>query len=362
MVGIAVLGAGIFARERESSPPHPLRFYCSPCPEHIPAIEAIPDLDLKAIYSRSLASAEALAAAATTASARPDLYHDTDDASKSLDALLARDDVDAVIVCLPILAQPDVIKKALTAGKHVLSEKPIAKDVATAEELLAWYDALPSPHPVWAVAENYRFMPSMAFAAARAAEIGGSPVTFSLSVFSLVPDDSRYFATPWRKVPEYQGGFLLDGGVHFVAALRLLLGAVGDDVHSLVARSALLQEKLPPVDTLHAVLTTRKSVHGTASISFGTEFKSGFEAQLVTTEGSVTLEPKRVEWVRRGGERETREFAWDAGVRAEIEGFVSSLAGGRVDERQSGAAALADLRVIEGMLLSGANGGEARVI
>ena len=40
---------------------------------------------------------------------------------------------------LPILVQPDFIKKALSAGKHVLAEKPIAKDVATATELLDWY-------------------------------------------------------------------------------------------------------------------------------------------------------------------------------------------------------------------------------
>jgi len=32
---------------------------------------------------------------------------------------------------LPIIAQPDYIKKALLAGKHVLSEKPVAKDLET---------------------------------------------------------------------------------------------------------------------------------------------------------------------------------------------------------------------------------------
>jgi len=30
----------------------------------------------------------------------------------------------------------------------------------------------------------------------------------------------KYFETSWRKTPDYQGGLLLDGGVHFVAGLR----------------------------------------------------------------------------------------------------------------------------------------------
>lgn len=165
-----------------------------------------------------------------------------------------------------------------------------------------------------------------------------------------------------RKTPEYQGGFLLDGGVHHIATLRLLLNAADDEVHSVIAQSSLLQEKLPPVDTVHAVLTTRKNVHGTASISFGTEFKSGFDAQVVTTNGSVTLTPTRVEWASRGQEKQVVEFPWNAGVQAEIEAFAKSLAGGGVDPGQSGQEALADLKVIEGILVSGEKGGERRVL
>lgn len=347
MVGVAILGAGIFARE-----------------EHIPGIEALPDVHLKAIWSRSLSSAEALASGLTSP-AKPDLYHsDPSDPARTLDALLARDDISAVIVCLPILAQPDVIKKALSAGKHVLSEKPIAKDVASADALLSWYDALPRDgRPVWAVAENFRLMRSLLAAADTLRHIGGRVVTFSLSVFSLVKDESKYYNTAWRKTPAYQGGFLLDGGVHHVAALRLLLGAAGgDDVASLVAQTALLQEKLAPVDTIHAVLTTRGGVHGTASISFGTEFKSGFEAQVVTTEGSITVSPTKMEWTSRGKEKQTQEFPWNAGVQAEIEAFVKSLPGGVADPRQTGQQALADLKVIEGILKSGEKGGERQVL
>ena len=42
------------------------------------------------------------------------------------------------------------------AGKHVLSEKPVAPTLEQAQQLLAFYRSLPSPAPLWCVGENYR--------------------------------------------------------------------------------------------------------------------------------------------------------------------------------------------------------------
>lgn len=51
------------------------------------------------------------------------LYSEDSEEGKSLDDLLARSDIKAVTIALPIKNQPEYIKKALLAGKHVLSEK-----------------------------------------------------------------------------------------------------------------------------------------------------------------------------------------------------------------------------------------------
>ncbi|KAM0323340.1 hypothetical protein ACHAQA_008933 [Verticillium albo-atrum] len=339
MIGIAVLGAGLFAQE-----------------QHLPAIEASSTFQLKAVYSRSQTSAVALAAR----SKAPEVatYFDAPEAEgQALDDLLARSDIAAVVICLPIPAQPAAIRRALAAGKHVLSEKPIAADVATAQALVAWHATLASP-PVWAVAENYRFVDALAFAAAEVKAIGGSVVTFRLEMFSLVADESKYFNTAWRKTPEYQGGFLLDGGVHFIAGLRVLLGAAGEDVATVSARTALLQAKLAPVDTVHAVATTDAGALGTMSISFGTEFKAGFEVQVVTTKGSVTMTPVDVKTVRKGEDgkkvEEQKDFARCSGVPAELEAFGASLASGQADGRQNTTQALKDLAILQGLLESGA--------
>ncbi|KAM0276300.1 hypothetical protein ACHAQH_006889 [Verticillium albo-atrum] len=347
MIGIALLGAGLFAQE-----------------QHLPAIEASKTLELKAVYSRSLKSASALAS--TSSASEVTTYADDHSTpSRSLADLLARDDVTAVVICLPITAQPDAIRLALAAGKHVLSEKPIAPDVAAARDLVSWHRSLATP-PVWAVAENYRFIDALTFGAAQLRDIGGSVVTFRLEMFSLVADESKYFNTAWRKTPAYQGGFLLDGGVHFVAGLRMLLGAVGEDVGEVSARTALLQEKLAPVDSVHAVAMTEAGAIGTVSISFGTEFKSGFEVQVVTTEGSVTMTPVDVKTVRRGKDgkkaEETKEFARCSGVPAELEAFGASLKEGKADGRQDTTQALKDLAILQGLLESGAAEGQAKQV
>ncbi len=163
--------------------------------EHLPAIEAAASLTLKAVYSRSQASAAALAAASKDP-ASVDVYYDSPAAAgKSLDDLLARADIAAVVVALPILHQPGVVEKALKAGKHVLSEKPVAGDVADGKRLVAWHEALGEARPLWAVAENWRYMESIRYAAQKLGEIGGELVAFRLFKYGFVYPDNKYFKT-----------------------------------------------------------------------------------------------------------------------------------------------------------------------
>lgn len=84
-------------------------------PEHLPAIEKSGLYDVKAVYSRSKKSAEALVPNGSV-----DTYSDDSGSGKSLDDLLARKDIQAVDIVLPITHQPSVIKKCLIVGKHVV--------------------------------------------------------------------------------------------------------------------------------------------------------------------------------------------------------------------------------------------------
>ena len=119
-----------------------------------PAVEKTDLLTLKAIFSRSLKSAKDLAGIAKDASA-VELYSTDAGEGKAYKDLLAREDIDAVIIALPISSQPEYIEAALAAGKHVLAEKPIAPDVATAKKLIDFWKKTSGDNGVgFAIAEN----------------------------------------------------------------------------------------------------------------------------------------------------------------------------------------------------------------
>lgn len=313
-------------------------------------------LTLKAVYSRSLKSAKALETPDSV-----DLYSDDAGAGKTYHDLLLRTDIQAVILALPILSQPEYVEAALAAGKHVLSEKPIAKDIEAARNLIAYYKSdKVKGGATWAVAENFRYLDSFEYARQEVQKLG-RVLGFRIKMFGNVKPGGKYFETPWRKKPEYQGGFLLDGGVHFVAGTRLLLGEDAKPT-SLAAYTTLLQEHLPPVDTVNSVWHTKSGISGTFSVSFGTTL-SGSEYAIACEKGSVTIVKSKVT-VREGEENEGKFSEKDfpeegGGVKQEVAAWAHSIAAGKADPKQSPEEALADLEILELMLKSGEAQGKA---
>ncbi|KAF4613294.1 hypothetical protein D9613_010793 [Agrocybe pediades] len=252
--GIAILGAGIFAKEA-----------------HLPALAALGSAapPLKAVYSRSERSAHDLAAAAAKTlglSEPPAIFHDGDTGS-NLDALLKRSDISAVIVALPITTQPSIVLQALAAGKHVLSEKPVAPDVKQGLDLIQTYNQTYKPKGlIWRVAENFEAEPGYRKVGEiiRSGKIGKVSF-FKAVVVNYIDKDSKWYKTPWRTVPDYQGGFLLDGGVHTIAALRVMLP------HALTHLSGfatLVKDYLKPHDTIHTIVKAGPDIQGTAELTW----------------------------------------------------------------------------------------------
>ena len=308
---------------------------------------------LKAIYSRSLKSAKDTASLHTKGEL--DLYSSDSGEGKSYDDLLSRKDISAVILALPIVSQPEYIKKALAAGKHVLAEKPLAADVKRGQELIEYYKDISSKNDVtFAIAENFRFKPVFTYAAEEAKKLG-KVTHFTIKAFSLMKADAKWVGTEWRKKPEYQGGFLLDGGVHYAAATRLFLTEESKpDVVS--ALTTLAQEHLPPIDTLNAIIKTKSGASGTFQVSSGSlmsafEWDFGFEkGALKVSDDTVTVKPL-------DGETTTKDFARTSGVGEEVAAWAESLIAGKPNPLQSPQEALADLEFMEKIFRSGEQDG-----
>ncbi len=161
-------------------------------------------MTLKAVYSRSLKSAQSFAVDGDI-----QLYSDDSGSGKGCADLLIRSDIQAVIIAfaalhcrafpyidspssLPIPKQPEYIRLALSAGKHVLSEKPIAENVKDAQELIDWYYAnVDSNKITWSVAENFRYLASFEYAREQVHR-AGRLLGFRAKRYSMVKG-GRYF-------------------------------------------------------------------------------------------------------------------------------------------------------------------------
>ena len=251
----------------------------------------------------------------------------------------------------------------MQAGKHVLSEKPIAKDYETAKELIGWYHRrIETKNVFWGVGENYRFIDSLLYGASIVKSgVLGRISTFHTHLFANVKGGNLSFETAWRQKPEYQGGFLLDGGVHFIAGTRLMLGP-SNPITRLSAFTKLTRSHLPPVDTVDAIMKTETGIIGSFSVSLGSS-TSGSEYTVTGENGYVSvirgtagtgggaLVGSMSSWVVSQviGEHEIKkEFPSEGtGVPQEVASWAQSLSSGKaLDEMLSPGNALMDLELV----------------
>src|SRR5579871_2148292 len=221
---------------------------------HLPALiklEAAGRVRLYAVCSRSLNSVKR----ALEAVSNRDILSYLDQ-----DAFLSDPNIDLIILTLPISEMGKAIRKALGAGKHVISEKPCAPSVAECLDLIDFHNKL-NPSPFWAVAENYRFKASVQRIVSLIQDglIGTLHSADFRFTFPLGPEPNS-----WRQSAEFNGGYLLDSGVHFVALLREIIGEVADVSANVSQNKSYAREG----DSLEAILKYESGVSGTFRLSF----------------------------------------------------------------------------------------------
>lgn len=321
-IRLGIVGGGLFTRDA-----------------HIPALKALDDLfEVVAVCSRTADSAQA----------RADEFAYPVEAMTDIDALLAREDIDAVTLVLPIHLLPEMTAKALESDKHIISEKPVAMNVAQGRGLLERYTGA----NVWMVAENFRYHDTFVQAAEmlQAGEIG-RPLLANWTVHIPFKPGNKYYHTAWRTDGSFTGGIFLDGGVHHVATLRCILG----EVTRVSALATAERDDLPGVTTISANMQFE---NGTVA-NFSTTFSAPGEwwaSPLVIcgTEGVMHVDFEKIE-VTRGQETRILRFGAINNVRNELEAFAAAIQQGEL-HRNPPEEAVQDVAIIEAALRSAETG------
>ena len=180
---------------------------------HIPVFRQLEDTEIVAIGSRRIERAKELAE-------RHRIELPSDDYREIVD----HPDVDAVVIATPPYLHHTIAIAAIEAGKHVLCEKPMARNLAEARDMVN----LARTADVAAVVNHeYRYMPARRHVKTMIDEgFIGEPQSASIVVYrsSLADPNGRPFS--WLMEREKAGGMLAASGSHYIDLLRWWFGDI----------------------------------------------------------------------------------------------------------------------------------------
>jgi len=197
-------------------------------------------------------------------------------------AAIANPAIDIVVISTPNFMLAEIAEAALAAGKHVLLEKPMGRNIVEARRIQA---AALRADRVVKVGFNHRYHPaiSRAHELFRSGEIGRA-----INVRARYGHGGRPgYEREWRGNPEMAGGGeLTDQGVHILDLLQWFIGSP-ERVFS------RLQTAVWPIAPLEDNGFALLEYPGNVIASFHTswtQWKNLFSFEVYGTEGSLTID------------------------------------------------------------------------
>lgn len=238
--------------------------------------------------------------------------------------LLGRDDVDAVWIATPNHLHAGMALAALSAGKHVLCEKPLALSADDALRIVRSSAAL---EPLLRVGYHLRCHPVLRTVQSMMAQgVVGVPLEAD---WQRVSANRRETLQPWRRELNTAGsGVLADVGTHLIDGLRWLLGA---EVSSVFALGDPARRLGVPEDRIILTLEFENGLY--ASIRSSRLLRAGTNRlEIWGSAGGVETSPLRWTdecWVRlHGADGETvHPVAAADPYQAEAEAFQREVEG-----------------------------------
>ena len=192
--------------------------------------------------------------------------------------MLAKADADAISICTPSGLHSAQGVLAARAGKHVITEKPMA---ITLEQADALVEACDNNDVRLFVVKQNRLNPSIQLLK-RAVEKGrfGRIYLANTTVRWHRPQE-YYDAASWRGTWEFDGGAFMNQASHYVDLIQWLIGPV----ESVMAKTATQARRIEAEDSGVAVLKFRNGALGVIEVNVLTHPKNW--------EGSITIMGER---------------------------------------------------------------------
>jgi predicted dehydrogenase len=234
----------------------------------------------------------------------------------SLEAVLADQGIDAVLLATPHSLHPAQVLAAAAARKQVFCEKPLALHRADAARM---FDACREAGVVLAVGHNRRFWPSMT--ALRNIVAGGELGVILHIEGHNSNENSQSITAGWRLSPqESPGGGLTGAGLHVLDAFVSLLGPVRE----VYARLNSHQAGPPPLDSAVLALEFESGATGTLATVRATPLY--WRVHVFGTQGSAEVLDDVTLILRKSGVK-PRQMTYPGvdALRAGLDAFADAI-------------------------------------
>lgn len=202
---------------------------------------------------------------------------------------------DAVAICTPSGLHSAHGVAAARAGKHVITEKPMAITLEQADALVAACDGA---HVTLFVVKQNRLNPPIQLLK-RAVEKGRFGRIFLANATVRWQRPQEYYdAAPWRGTWEFDGGAFMNQASHYVDLIQWLLGPV----ESVIAKTATQARRIEAEDSGAAIVRFRSGALGVIEVNVLTYPKN--------LEGSLTVLGERGT-VKIGGTAVNKVEHWE---------------------------------------------------
>ena len=195
-------------------------------------------------------------------------------AFESLPDLLASSDADMVVLCTPSGLHPAQAISIAAAGRHVMTEKPMATRWADGKHMVEACDA--AGVRLFVVKQNRRNATLQLLKRAVEQKRFGRIFMVNLNVFWSRPQ-AYYDSAKWRGTWEFDGGALMNQASHYVDLVDWLIGPV----ESVQAYTATLARDIQVEDSAVVGIRWRSGALGSMNVTM-MAYPKNFE-------GSITI-------------------------------------------------------------------------